>query len=435
MDRNRTERSTGIIKNPLDTYKILWTTTATMSVVDIEENSDSLQNTKETRQLLLDSIATYDRVQQNHDCYDSDSSCKQQRSVSSGEGSDMPLLNSAEQVGILTLKDCDHCHKEQELNTNSVAKLQLSIACLLCLVFMIAEIVGGYIAGSTAVMTDAAHMLSDFVGLFVSLCAMWISGHKPTRRLTFGYYRVEVLGALLSVSVIWVLTAVFVFVAVQRIVSGVYEIHSSAMMLVSIFGIFVNIVMAIILASDSCLRGHHSSHGYRHHHCNPHYGDEMNINLRAAVIHVLGDLLQSIGVFIAACVVTFFPEAKLADPICTFVFAPIVIATTLRVVRDTTWVLLEACPMHLDYSTIARDLCMLDGVEAIHDLNIWALTPGQYVLTVHLTVDASTDHDTILERSQRLLRAKYNLYHLTIQVEKFLPDIMDKCPQCQLPDE
>lgn len=435
MDRNRPERNTGII-NPLETYRNLWNSTATMPLIDIEENNSCFQNGKETRHLPLDNVAAYDRVQQSHDCYDSDSSCKQQRSISSGDGSDMPLLNSTEQVAILSVKDFDHCHKEQS-HTNSVAKLQLSIACLLCLIFMVAEIVGGYIAGSTAVMTDAAHMLSDFVGLFVSLCAMWISGRKPTRRLSFGYYRVEVLGALLSVSVIWVLTAVFIFVAVQRLVSGIYEIHSKAMMLVSIFGIFVNIVMATILASGSCLKGHDHHHPNHYHH--PHHGhnrgDEMNINLRAAVIHVLGDLLQSIGVFIAACIVTFFPEAKIADPICTFVFAPIVIATTLRVLRDTTWVLLEACPMHLDYSTVARDLCMLDGVEAIHDLNIWALTPGQYVLTVHLTVDASTDHDVILERSQRLLRAKYNLNRTTIQIEKFLPDIMDKCPQCQLPKE
>lgn len=427
MDRNKPERNACII-NPLDKYVTSWTSTAAMPVIDIDENGSCFQNGKQTVCAPQDSIVAYDRVQQSVDCYDSDSSCKQQRSVSSGDCSDLPLLNTTEQL--LSLRDVDHCHKEQ-LHTNSVAKLQLTIACLLCLIFMVAEIVGGYIAGSTAVMTDAAHMLSDFVGLFVSLCAMWISGRKPTRRLTFGYYRVEVLGALLSVSVIWVLTAVFVFVAVQRIVSGVYDIHSNAMMLVSIFGIIVNIVMAIILASGSCLKGkdhHHSHHGHKH-------GDEMNINLRAAVIHVLGDLLQSIGVFIAACVVTFFPEAKIADPICTFVFAPIVIATTLRVLRDTTWVLLEACPMHLDYSTIARDLCMLDGVEAIHDLNIWALTLGQYALTVHLTVDVSTDRDVILERSQRLLRTKYNLINTTVQVEKFLPDIMDKCSRCQLPNE
>nr|CAI5849836.1 unnamed protein product [Callosobruchus analis] len=165
-------------------------------------------------------------------------------------------------------------------------------------------------------MTDAAHLFSDFIGFLISLLAIWIGRKPPSKSMTFGYYRAEVVGALLSVLTVWLLAGIFSTLAINRIYNEDYDIDANTMIIIASLGLLVNIVAG----------GHNHMH-------DGHTGanDTSNINVRAAAIHVLGDLLQSVGVLVAAIIIKFFPGAKMADPICTLIFSVIVICTTIRV--------------------------------------------------------------------------------------------------------
>ncbi|XP_073984038.1 proton-coupled zinc antiporter SLC30A2-like isoform X3 [Rhodnius prolixus] len=335
---------------------------------------------------------------------------KSQISLSCPEDdADVPLLNGIDGFSNYPSELTNYCREPMPV-TNSHAWRKLVAATTMCLIFMVIELVGGYIAGSLAVMTDAAHLLSDCVGFLVGLFAVWISGQPPTNRFTYGYHRAEVLGALLSISVIWILTGIFVYLAVERLVKGEFDIHADAMMIVAAIGIAINIVMGCIL------------HGSSFHHEHSHHDE--NINVRAAVVHVLGDLIQSTGVFISALVIKLYPNAKVIDPVCTFLCCLLVMCSTIPILRQSVWVLLECLPPGLDYSQLHSALSCLDGVQSVHALHVWALTPGHYVATAHLAVGGMTDRDEVLKKAQSLLHNKFRLERTTIQVERHLSDMI-----------
>ncbi|KAG8228844.1 hypothetical protein J437_LFUL008340 [Ladona fulva] len=374
--------------------------------------------------------------------------------VINSDGSDVPLLSNVETYANGHLRENtdleeesrqgseDHCHGNLHPDRKETAWKPLLAATLLCVIFMITEFVGGYLASSLAVMTDAAHLLSDFVGFLVSLFAIWLSRSPPNKRLSFGYHRAEVLGALISIAIIWVLTGVCVYAAVIRVRHQDFEIEADTMMIVSALGIVINITMGLVLHGSCCNLGHSHAHS---HHSSPtrhleegaesHSNRPKNINLRAAVIHVLGDLILSIGVFISAVVIKAFPGAKLADPICTFIFSGLVMMTTAPVVWDAVHVLMEGWPRHGPDHTSLRTALLtgVPGVRAVHSLHLWSLTLSHSALAVHLAIDSSADPEEVLQHARRLLRCKFDIQSVTIQVEKFKPEVMLTCSYCQDP--
>uniref|UniRef100_A0ABI8AQI6 Cation efflux protein transmembrane domain-containing protein n=2 Tax=Felis catus TaxID=9685 RepID=A0ABI8AQI6_FELCA len=215
------------------------------------------------------------------------------------------------------------------------ARRRLYVASAICLVFMIGEVIGGYLAHSLAVMTDAAHLLTDFASMLVSLFSLWMSSRPATKTMNFGWQRAEILGALLSVLSIWVVTGVLVFLAVERLISGDYEVEGGTMLITSGCAVAVNIIMGLTL--------HQSGHGHSHDTSQ----QQENPSVRAAFIHVVGDFLQSLGILVAAYILYFKPEYKYVDPICTFLFSILVLGTTLTILRDVILVLMEAprCPL------------------------------------------------------------------------------------------
>ncbi|KAF6206618.1 hypothetical protein GE061_017854 [Apolygus lucorum] len=334
------------------------------------------------------------------------------------DGADVPLLNGVVSEGFSYNPPgiTDFC-KEPQSVPDHLAWKKLVLATTMCLIFMIIELVGGYVAGSLAVMTDAAHLLSDCVGFLVGLFAVWISGQPPNNRFTFGYHRAEVLGALLSISVIWILTGIFVYLAVERLVKDDFEIHADAMLIVSAIGIVINMIMGSVLHGG----GHsHSRDGKP----NPRGTGADNINVKAAVIHVLGDLIQSTGVFISALIIKFYPSTKIIDPWCTFFCCLVVMISTVPVLRQSVWVLLESFPPDMDYRLLYMSLSRLEGVQDVHSLHVWALTPSKYVVTVHLAVGGLADKDEVLQRAQALLHEKFRVERTTIQVERSLQDLL-----------
>ncbi|XP_037077268.1 zinc transporter 2-like [Pollicipes pollicipes] len=305
-----------------------------------------------------------------------------------------------------------------------------------CFLFMLAEWLGGYLANSLAVMSDAAHLLSDFGSFLLSMFAIWMSMRHPTRKMTFGFYRAEVLGAVISVLTIWIVTAVLVYMAVERMVHGNYDVDADTMLIVAGVGVLVNIVMGGLLHGrcfGSGSHGHsHGLGGHDHGHSHGDGGAAQNINVRAATVHVLGDLLQSIGVLVAALVIKFKPGLEIADPICTLLFSAIVMATTVGVMRDATQILMEGTPADVQYSAVQRDLEGIEGVIKVHDLNIWSLSVDRNAISAHLAKDTGADSDQVLRTALALLRLRHGIAHTTIQVEQY-DSAMDLCDACLLP--
>lgn len=354
----------------------------------------------------------------------------------------------------------------------------------ICLLFMTIEIIGGYIANSIAIMSDAAHLLSDFLGFLISIVSIYISRKGATHKMSYGYHRAEVIGALVSVCLIWGLTIWLLYEATIRIIHK-SEVNGLIMLITAVVGFVFNVVMGLVLAYqgiDHNLHHHHEAEeeGHSHerilvrsktiaggqtekkdkevhrtkseiqstqeredrdrdqldvsHHYKmsrkgtdnedgEHIGQHVdththhnhkNVNVRAALIHVIGDAVQNLGVVIAGIVIYIWPHFTVADPICTIVFSIIVVFTTIRILKDCISVLMEGSPVEFDMEILESDLINIKGVVEIHDLHVWSLSVGKLSLSCHLT---STNPQISLKKARRLIKNKYKIAHSTIQVE------------------
>ncbi|KAJ6650965.1 hypothetical protein lerEdw1_001226 [Lerista edwardsae] len=333
-----------------------------------------------------------------------------------------------------------HCHLGPCSPSQSRQKLQaqrkLSIACVVCFLFMIGEVIGGYLAHSLAIMTDAAHLLTDMGSMGVSLFSLWVSTRPATKTMSFGWHRSETLGALVSVLSIWIVTGVLVYLASARIISNDYEIEASAMLGTSACAIGVNIIMAYLLHQSGSPHSHGlDPGGYERlgdSPCRPQLPTPSNTSVRAAFIHVVGDLLQSLGVFVAATVIYFKPQYKIADPISTFLFSVFVLGSTLTVLRDVVRVLMEGAPRGVEFRAVKEMLLSVKGVKAAHNLHLWALTLSHHMVAVHVAIEAGADPEMVLQEATALLQSKFGFVSCTIQVESYRDD-MAVCCQCQDP--
>ncbi|XP_049331430.1 zinc transporter 8 isoform X1 [Astyanax mexicanus] len=367
--------------------------------------------------------------------------------------------------GDMVLKDSKHCHDssrafEDREKEKKVARKRLYIVSVVCLVFMVGEILGGYFAGSLAVMTDAAHLLVDFTSFIISLCSLWLSSRPATHTLNYGWHRAEILGALLSVFTIWLVTGVLVYLAVERLISDDYEIEGTVMLITSGCAVLANIIMALTLHQSGHAHSHGglSSQGHGHSHSGAHShekknghshayanGDshnpenkttgkktQENASVRAAFVHVIGDLLQSISVLVSALIIFFRPEYKMADPICTFLFSLFVLGTTFTIMRDILVVLMEGTPAGVDYREVRERLLSVKGVKAVHNLHIWALTMNQAVLSAHVAIDDATEPQVVLREITQSCFTTYSFHSVTIQLEQ-QEDQRPDCTLCQDP--
>ncbi|XP_062267733.1 zinc transporter 2 isoform X1 [Platichthys flesus] len=365
---------------------------------------------------------------------------------------DFPFKNGG-MAGAIELKRPvgAHCHGSkasvrEDSADQMLAKKKLYIASAVCLVFMIGEVIGGYLAHSLAIMTDAAHLLTDFGSMMVSLFSLWISSRPPTKTMSFGWHRSEILGAFISVVSIWIVTGALVYLAIERIVRNDYEINGHVMLITSGCAVIVNIVMAYILHHSTTFHAHGSGyhhidedgqspgppHGHGHSHAL--LGGHSNTSVRAAFIHVVGDLLQSVGVMVAATIIYFRPEYKVADPICTFLFSVFVLCTTVTILRDVFRILLEGSPKGIEFNSVKEVLLSVDAVKSMHCLHLWALTLGQALVSVHLAVEEGADPQSVLHEATELLQTKFGFRSITIQVELYSED-MSHCSHCQDPSD
>ncbi|XP_011039394.1 PREDICTED: metal tolerance protein 1-like isoform X1 [Populus euphratica] len=355
--------------------------------------------------------------------------------------------------------DTGNNSKNAKERSASMRKLWISV--VLCIVFMSAEVAGGIKANSLAILTDAAHLLSDVAGFAISLFSLWAAGWEATPRQSYGFFRIEILGALVSMQLIWLLAGILVYETIIRLIHDTGEVDGFLMFLVAAFGLLVNIIMALVLGHDHGHDHDHKhgtghSHGitvstHNHHHVehpkhddnhhdhsnNEHHhyhedhveplldkGEAMhekkqrNINVQGAYLHVLGDSVQSIGVMIGGAVIWYKPEWKIIDLICTLIFSVIVLGTTIKMLRNILEVLMESTPREIDASKIEKGLSEMENVVAIHELHIWAITVGKILLACHVKIRPEANADMVLDNVINYLRREYNISHVTIQIER-----------------
>jgi len=270
--------------------------------------------------------------------------------------------------------------------------LRLGGALLLTLVFALVELVGGFWSGSLALMSDAGHMFLDSFALALAFFAGWVAQRPPSQRHTYGLVRAEVIAAFVNGLAMLGVIALIAVEAVGRLRHPT-PVAGGSVMMIALLGLGVNVVVALLIS-----RG------------------EQTLNVRAALVHVLGDLLGSIAALVAGAVI-YFTGWLPADPILSVAIAALILVTTLSLLRETLHLLLEGVPAEIDLEALARELVTLPGVLAVHDLHVWKIWSGQVALTAHLDVTDLTDWPHLLERSRLRLHEKFHIDHFTLQPE------------------
>ncbi|MDE2483609.1 MAG: cation transporter [bacterium] len=259
------------------------------------------------------------------------------------------------------------------------------------------EFWGGAISHSLALLTDAVHVCTDVFALAVALVASVVAARRADSRKTWGYGRIEVLGALLNGTLLLGATAVLVYEAIRRFGAPV-EPHGATMTAVATIGLIANVTIGLTLA-----------HGHAH---------EENLNIRAALFHVAGDALGAFAVIVGGIAISL-TRAAWIDPLLSIFVAAIIIAGIVRVLRDATDVLLESTPRGIDCDVVEARMRAVAGVSGVHDLHVWSIGSGSYAMSAHVLLEdrALARGGEILDCLRRLLRESFGIGHVTVQVE------------------
>ena len=268
-----------------------------------------------------------------------------------------------------------------------VATLGLTVA------FMLVEFAAGLWTGSLALVADAGHMLTDAGALALALFASWVAARPPTPAKTYGYYRAEILAALVNAVVLLIVAGIVLYEAWRRI-SAPTSVLGVPMAVVAAAGLAVNMAGAWLL----------------------HHGARESLNVRAAYLEVVSDALSSLAVLIAAGVV-ITTGVTIADPLASAAIALLIVPRTWRLLRQAVNVLLEGTPAHLELGDIETAMTQVAGVRRVHDLHVWTLTSGREAMSAHVVVADVRESERLLEALHAVLHARFGIDHTTIQLE------------------
>ncbi len=263
--------------------------------------------------------------------------------------------------------------------------------------YMVAEVAGGILSGSLALLADAGHMLTDAASIGLALLAMHFAERPPSARRTFGYHRIEVLAALLNALTLW-LVAAWVIVEAWHRFRDVPDVDGGLMLSIGAVGLVVNVVAAWILRRSA---GH-------------------SVNVEGAFRHVMADLLGSVGVVVSGVLVWAFGWT-LADPILSVIIGVLILLSTWRLLAKVVHVLLEGAPDHVDVSRLCRELAGVEGVVQVHDMHVWTIAEGYDALAAHVVVDPDypgSRLEPVLRRLRAVASRDFGIHHVTIQVEQ-----------------
>jgi len=272
-------------------------------------------------------------------------------------------------------------------------KRRLAGALVLACAYMVAEVVGGLLTNSLALLADAGHMLSDAAALGLGLFAVWIAERPPDARRTYGYFRTEILAALANGAAL-VAVALFVFVEAFHRLSEPLQVQGAAMMAIAVGGLMVNLLSLWILGG----------------------GRDESLNIRGAWLHVLSDALGSVGAILAGTLIWAF-RWNWADPAISAVIGLLIIYSSWRLLSESVSVLMESAPRGIDVDEVRNAMAALDGVHSVHDLHVWTITSGMDSLSAHVVIEDGRPAAALLKEIRGLLASRFGIHHVTIQIE------------------
>lgn len=270
---------------------------------------------------------------------------------------------------------------------------RLAITLTLVTTYMVAEVVGGLITNSLALLADAGHMLSDAAALALSLFAIWIAQKPATASRTYGYYRTEILAALINGGTL-VAISIYIFTEASQRIGEPPEVQGALMMTIAIGGLLINLAGLWILNA----------------------GRGESLNVQGAWLHVLTDALGSVGAIVAGGLIWAFGW-NWADPVASVVIGLLVIYSSWALLKETVAVLMEGAPGHVDVDEVRDAIISVPGVEAVHDLHVWTVTSGMVAMSAHMVVRETPFNPDILPRVRAVLRERFEIDHATIQME------------------
>lgn len=285
-----------------------------------------------------------------------------------------------------------HSHSHDHSHKHDLTQNVLIVSLVMAFLFAGVEAAAGWWSNSLALLSDAGHMFSDALALALAAFAAWVARKPPSLQHSYGLGRAEILGA-------WASSLLVLFVAIFVVVEAIRRIHEPAsvsggtVMLVAFLGLIVNIVIAWIL-----------THG------------EQSLNVRAAILHVMGDLLGSVAALISGAVI-YYTHWVLIDPILSIFISVLIVISSFRLLRESLLVLMEGVPKHIDIKEVGQAMARVDKVRSVHDLHIWTLSSGVIVLTAHVEIDEFKQWKDILEDLKQMLLENYHIDHVTLQPE------------------
>lgn len=270
---------------------------------------------------------------------------------------------------------------------------ELGYALLITAGIMVIELFAGVISGSLALMADAGHMLTDTLALSLALFASWIAARPATSEKTYGYYRTEILAALINGVALWLIVIWIYYRAFTRLTQPT-EILTGPMLIAAVLGLVANLASGRILFKAQAV----------------------SLNVRGAWLHVLGDALGSCGVITAGLLIRF-KGWTLADPLVSMFIGMLIAISSWILIKRSVNILLEGVPRHLEVGQITHAMRQISGVREVHDLHVWTITTGMEAMSGHIIVDALEESGRILEELNRVLSDQFGITHTTFQLE------------------
>jgi len=283
-----------------------------------------------------------------------------------------------------------HAHNHSAAGKN---KKRLAIVLALTTAYLVAEVIGGLLTHSLALLADAGHMLTDVAGLAFALLAIRFAERPATPERTYGYYRIEILAALVNAVVLIGISLYILHEAYERF-RNPPEVQSGGMLAVALVGLVVNTAGIYLLKSAS----------------------EESLNMKGAYFEVLSDMLTSIGV-IAAGIIMLTTGWYYADPIISAGIGVFILPRTWMLLRDAVGVLLEGTPHDVNLAALRESIRTVEGVADVHDLHVWSLTSGMNAMSVHAVLADHSLHDEVLAAVQKKVTSEFKIAHATVQVE------------------
>ncbi len=285
----------------------------------------------------------------------------------------------------------DHSHSHDHGHSHGSGKTLL-FALLFTTGFAVVEVFAGVMANSLALLSDAGHMFTDSLSLAVGAFSAWLATKPASRRHSFGLKRAEVLGALLNVIFMFLVIVYIGYEAIERM-RDTPDVDGLTVLFIGGLGLLVNIIVAWVL-----MRG------------------EQTMNVRGALLHVMGDLLGSAAA-VGAGAIIYLGGPTIMDPILSLVVCVIILVSAVRLLKSVTHVLMEGVPQGVEPDEVSQALSEIEGVRAVHDLHIWSLSSNSHALAAHVDLETMTQWQSVLPQMQSVLRERFGIGHSTLQPE------------------